>query len=294
LYSGATPTPANPKLIPSSQAFFVKLGVGGTYNATMSLKETAKSTSTSGQFQRVNAESQLLRISMSKSMNTTDYGYDAIIRFIPGATDGYDFSYDFESMSGNNFNLGIPVDNSLMSIATFSPIVESKIVPIRVSYNSNYGNFYLKFTEMDVLLEDNSIFLRDNLLGTIEQITPGFVYNYTASSTDGLLAERFELLFNPNSLTGVNSAMFSGSGMNIFPNPGSQGKSTTIMLHGFSSGTAKVVVYDALGKSVFNKSVELDSRGSGQFDLSNDLPSGVYTVKSVGGSLTFNQKLVIR
>jgi hypothetical protein len=292
-YVGAGPAPANPNVIPSSQAFFVKAATPGAYSATLAVKETAKITNTSGQFARVNAASQKLRIGISKSMNPADYGYDAVIRFMPEATDGYDFTYDFASLGGNNFSLGVPVDQSLLAVASFAPISDSKIVPISISYKSSVGNFFLKFSQMETLLEDNSIFLRDNLIGSIMEVTPGFVYNYQVTSTDGLTGDRFELIFNPTVVTGVNPALAAGAGINVFPNPNAIGKSTNVALRGFDVNAADVVIYDALGRVVFSKEVAL-TNGAAQVEIKSELPAGVYTVKAVGGSLTLTQKLAVR
>lgn len=292
-YVGAGPNPSNPNIIPSSQAFFVKAAAAGTYSATLTVTEAAKITASSGQFARVNAAVEKLRIGISKSLNPADYGYEAVIRFMPEATDGYDFSYDFESLGGNNFNLAVPVDQSLLAVASFAPISDSKIVPISINYKGNYGNFYLKFSQMETLLEDNSIFLRDNLNGTIQAVTPGFVYNYSASSTDGLTGDRFELIFNPTVVTGVNPSLAAGAGMNVFPNPNSLGKATNVALKGFDVNTADVVIYDAVGRVVFSKEVAL-TNGAAQVEIKSELPAGVYTVKAVGGSLTLTQKLAVR
>lgn len=292
-YVGAGPAPANPNVIPSSQAFFVKAATPGAYSATLAVKETAKITNTSGQFARVNAASQKLRIGISRSMNPADYGYDAVIRFMPEATDGYDFTYDFASLGGNNFSLGVPVDQSLLAVASFAPISDSKIVPISISYKGSVGNFFLKFSQMETLLEDNSIFLRDNLIGSIMEVTPGFIYNYQVTSTDGLTGDRFELIFNPTVVTGVNASLAAGAGMNVFPNPNAVGKSTNVALRGFDVNAADVVVYDALGRVVFSKEVAL-TNGSAQVEIKSELPAGVYTVKAVGGSLTLTKKLAVR
>ena len=292
-YVGAGPAPANPNVIPSSQAFFVKAAAAGAYSATLAVKETAKITNTSGQFARVNAASQKLRIGISRSMNPADYSYDAVIRFMPEATDGYDFTYDFASLGGNNFSLGVPVDQSLLAVASFAPISDSKIVPISISYKSSVGNFFLKFSQMETLLEDNSIFLRDNLIGSIMEVTPGFVYNYQVTSTDGLTGDRFELIFNPTVVTGVNPALAAGAGINVFPNPNAIGKSTNVALRGFDVNAADVVIYDALGRVVFSKEVAL-TNGAAQVEIKSELPAGVYTVKAVGGSLTLTQKLAVR
>jgi hypothetical protein len=294
LYSGATPAPANPNLIPSNQGFFVQLGIGGTYNANMSIKEGAKVTTTSGGFLRTNTNLERVRVGLSRSANPTDYGYDAVITFKSESTDGYDFTSDFASMGGNSFYLSIPLEFGQMSIASFPPISEYKVIPLRTAYQGEIGNFVLKFSEMESLLENNVLFIRDNLLGVVEQISSGSVYAYEVNSSDGLLDNRFELVFNPQSITGLNAALNTSSNMSVYPNPGSQGKKTNISLKGFKANSATVTIIDAVGKTVLTKSVSLTTSGDADLTVDTELAAGIYTVKSVGGKVNLNQKLVIK
>ena len=292
VYAGTTPAPANPNLIPSSQAFFIRLSVGGTYNRTMSLKETAKLTTTSGQFLRVNANQEKIRVGLSQSNDPLAYGYDAVIRFMPDATDGYDLSYDFANLGGNNFYLSVPVESEQMSIASYGPITESKIIPITTTYSGNYGNYVLKFSEMDNLLTTNAIYLRDNLLGSLEPINVGYTYSYTAYSTDAIINNRFELVFSTTGITGTIPGL-AGVHFGLYPNP-TAGKSVNLSLSGVKDASGHISILDVLGKEVYSEKMDIKQEGLTQKLLDINLASGMYTVKMITKSQTFTEKLIVR
>lgn len=293
-WSGSTPAPANPNLIPSSQGFFVKLGVAGTYNANLSVTEAAKVTTSSAQFLRVNTVIEKIRIKMSRSLNPTAYGYDAVVRFMEGATDGLDFNMDFDNMSGPGFHVAIPVESNQLVVASYAPLTDSKIVPLVTEYNGNFGTYFLRFAEMDALLANNSVYLRDNLLGTMTEITPDLVYTYSVSATDGIVVNRFELVFSPSAVTSVNPSLVGGKGLGVYPNPNVNGSSTSVSIVGMKAVKALLTVIDAVGKVVFTKEVAIGTDGQRVVDFKMDVPAGLYTVKVSGGDQTMVKKLVIK
>lgn len=292
LYAGTTPEPANPNLIPSSQAFFVRLAIGGTYNATLAVKETAKVTASSGQYVRTNVSAEKIRITISKP-NVVN-GYSTVVRFMDGATDGFDFAFDFSSLGGSGFNIGVPVDNDLLSIASFAPIAEYKVIPLTIRYNGNFGSFNLKFSDMASLLENNVVFLRDNLENTLTPVTEGSQYAFGVSPLDGMLGSRFELVFNPQSITSTVAPVSNKLGMTVYPNPTFAGKATTISLVGFESSAVNLRIVDALGRNVFSTKVAVKSEGITEFTLAESLPAGMYTIQTSGGNQTLIQKLVVK
>lgn len=292
LYSGTTPAPANPQLIPSNQAFFVRLAIGGSYDRTLSVKESAKVTAISGQFLKTAVADEKLRINISQPGNI--YGYDAIIRFMDGATDGYDFNKDFHALTGPNFSITIPVESDQMTIAAFGPVTEYKVIPLNVKYNNIYGVFQLKFSQLNSILEHNQVFLRDNLLSTMVPVTEGFVYSYTASSQDVIQSGRFELIFNPEAVTATVKAETASLAMTLYPNPNLSGKVTTIALVGFEGHNASIHITDAMGRLVFKTQVAIHAEGVTEYQLAEPLAAGIYTVKTSDGKHNLIQKLVVK
>lgn len=291
IYAGTSPEPTNPNLIPSNQAFFVRLSTAGTYTGTLSVTESAKVTSSAGQFVRTNVNTEKVRVTLAKPGVVN--GYSTVVRFKSEATDGFDLAHDFASMGGSGFHISVPVENTAMSIATFAPVSESKVIPVSVNLAGQTGNFQLSFTEMETLLENHSVFVRDNLLGTIEPLTEGSVYAFSVTPFDGAMSNRFELIFNPSTTTTVLPSAGIQAGLSVFPNPSTAGTSFKVVLNGFEGATAEISITDVLARTVAAKSVALVGQ-SIQTEISDLLPAGVYTIKAKGKNQTITRKLVVR
>jgi hypothetical protein len=290
---GSTTASSNvpPNIIPTSQAFFVNVTSPGSF--ALSLQEGAKVTASAGVFTRnAVAENQQIRIRMKNA--NSDAQYDAMVRILDGATDGFDNNFDLVNFAGSGFNISVKSENSEnLVLNSIAPVVGSKIIPLDIAYQGGFGNYSLEFSELETLLENNTVFLKDNLLGSIHQISAGFVYNYVSSSNDAFLSERFELVFQSNAVTSVNSNK-SGISMNLFPNPSDSKNGTMIVLSGFETSQANLTVTDVLGKIVISKTLSLQANGITEFQLKETLPVGVYTVKAIGGKKTITQKWVVK
>lgn len=290
-YVGAAPSPANPNLIPSGQGFFVRLAASGTYNATLSIKESAKVVSPSATFMRsATASNQKIRVYMSRNLDPSAYGYSAVVRFMEGASDQFDFQYDFSFLGGNRFNVSVPKASTLLSVASFPLLTAARTVPIRTAYMGEFGNYVLRFTELEELQEYAEVFLKDNLLGTLTTITPGTVYNYTASASDAEVEDRFELIFIPNTTTGNRDLVKSR--FEVFPNP-SEGGFLTIFATELCGQKAQIQITDALGRLVFVQE-ETIQNGELRTMVKPNLPTGMYTLQVKSGSKSYQTKWVNR
>jgi hypothetical protein len=289
IYAGATPAPTNPNIIPSSQAFFVKVNTGGSYS--LSVKELAKTTTSSGSFLRVNAAEEKIRIHLAKDQNTDDYGYDALIRFAENAADGIDENSDFANLKGNRFQITVPVANTPMSIASFAPVTATKTIPLSIDLQNEAGNYILKFSELDVLSETNQVFLKDNLIGTITPVVSETEYAFTSTATGN--EQRFELIFNNQSVTGVASTLSKGT-VTVFPNPSEKDRSVVIAINGLSGTEATISITDAIGRNVLNRVVRLNANGQAETRITENFPAGVYTIKTTCISQSSTQKWLVK
>lgn len=291
LYAGTSPEPNNPNLIPSNQAFFVRLSAAGSYTSTLEVKESAKSTSAAGQFVRTSVADEKVKISLNKVGVLN--GYSTIVRFKTEATDGFDLAYDFASLGGSSFHISVPVENTAMSISAFAPIIGTKTIPLTTSMAGQTGNFNLKFSMMESLLENNNVFLRDNLDGLLVPITEGSVYSFTVTPFDALMSNRFELVFNPSSTTSTIATTGKNAGLNVFPNPGNVGMAFNVVINGLEGSAASLTISDMLGRTVYSKSLVLSGKTI-QTQISDFLPAGVYTIKAAAKNQTITQKLVVK
>jgi hypothetical protein len=280
-----------PNIIPSSQAFFVNVTTPGSF--TLSLTENAKITSTNGTFTRTAvAANQQIRIRMKNA--DSEARYDAMVRILDNATDDFDSNMDLVNFAGSVFNISVKTETAgNLVLSSIAPFAGSKTIPLNMTYNGSFGNYSLEFSEFETLLENHTVFLKDNLLGTIHPISAGTVYNFVADASEGNNSNRFELVFQTDAVTSVNADK-SGITMNIYPNPSDAKKGTVISVTGFESSRAELIISDVLGKVVVSKIIELQTNGITEIQLKENLPAGVYTIKTTGGKKSSTQKWIVK
>ena len=285
LGSTTASTNTNPSLIASGQAFFVNVTSPGSF--TLTVKEAAKSVSSNASFTRSALANNQLRIRLTKA--NSENRFEAMVRFDEGATDGFDQHMDVASLAGNSFAFSLYNNLLLTAIA---PVVGTRIIPMHMSYAGDFGEYTFTFTEFETMLTTHSIYLKDNLLGTLEQISAGFAYHFSVVATDDLIGDRFELVFNANAVTATHSLQ-DGPAVVMYPNPSALGKSTTLAISGFGSTKASIRLTNALGQAILQKSIELNS-GTTEYTLSEYLPAGVYTLITTGAQKEITQKLIVQ
>jgi len=273
-YLGALPAPTNPNIIPSGQGFFVLLESSGS--ATLQVREAAKITSASASFSRNATVGSRVKILLTKSLDPSAYGYNTMIRFQEGATDGYDMNLDFSSLGGNRFNISVPTETSNMAVATFPLIENSKSIPLNTNYQGEFGDYILKFSEMEDLVTSSEVYLKDNLFGSITPVGPEMVYNYTVSATDGVIFNRFELVFSPLTITNIKGAI--SKGFEVFPNPGN-GNEIQVRATSMKGEVGQIVITDMLGKEILSRQINLPEAGVYLGSLKLNLSSGMYTIE---------------
>jgi len=55
-----------------------------------------------------------------------------------------------------------------------------------------------------------------------------------------------------------------------------------------------LIISDVLGKVVVSKIIELQTNGITEYQLKENLPAGVYTVKTTGGKKSSTQKWIVK
>jgi hypothetical protein len=290
---GSTPVSTNlpPNVIPSQQAFFVKVTSPGTF--TLTVRESAKTTINSGVFTRIASE-DVNRVRIRLNKNGDDHQFDAMVRMLEGATDGYDHGVDVELLAGSNYMVSVMLDGGQnLLLNTIAPIEQTRTIGLLTTYAGNFGDFTLQFLELESLLEQHSIFLKDNLLGTITPVTAGFVYAYTASATDAIIHHRFELVLTSNTITSTN-ALGADFAISVFPNPVEKNKGITLALTGLNADKADLTVVDAMGRTYLKQQMSLEQKGATHLEINAALPSGIYYVKVSGGNKTAVHKLIVK
>jgi subtilisin-like proprotein convertase family protein len=286
---------ANPNLIPSSQAFFVKLTTAGTYSAPLSVNESAKDVSASGQFTReATSTFEQIRIRLAMTGNTS-YEYDGVLRFDQSATYGFDQHKDVHSIGGdNNFDFRMMSESGEGFLMNTVPLVnETKIIPMEIFYRGNSGLFTISFLETETVQNGAVVFLKDNFLGTLTSMNVSSDYNFTAINTDGSNnPHRFEIIITPG-VTKANG-LLGGAAFNVYPNPSNGGSKVTISVNGVNRAQGSIVVTDMLGKVVYTNTMNINEGSSSEKTIDLGLPSGVYTIKLISAERTFTDRLIVR
>jgi hypothetical protein len=294
---GSLPAPANPRYLPASQGFFVRLALGGTYNANMTIRESAKSINVAGNFLRTNTNSSLdprLRLELTKANDNSGVGFRGAVRFMADATDGYDPLLDFPSLGGPGFSFGFPIGPEECVINSAAPVTAEKVVPMFSRFSDPNGNYVFKVASMDNF-EGLDVFLRDKFENVIVDLRLNPEYVFNVSPLSGAMEARFELIFAPSTVTRVVDVKGADASVNVIPNPSNQSQKASLIVSGFDlHSNARISVMDALGRIVYAESLTIDKPGSVEHELTSDLPAGIYTVRISDGKKTFSKKWVIR
>lgn len=290
-YAGAGPAPTNPNLIASGQGFFVKLQDPGVYTATLSVNESAKS-SAAHSFIRTSVDfSQRLKMRLSKP-GVDDFYYMGEIRFAEGATDGKDAQLDVANLGGGDFSFSMPIADDQVIINTMAPLSGLTTVPLHTRFNSSVGTHTFIFEGFDSFEGNTDIFLKDNYLGTYQNLNENPAYSFDVHLGNSSVFDRFEIVFASGALVWNNSKTTPSAKLELLPNP-AEGGVVTLNLQGSYQGAAKVVVTDVMGKEVMATSFPLQN-GKVQKRLSLDLATGVYQVKVITSNGLFTEKLIIK
>lgn len=267
----------NPGIIPSGQSFFVRLSNPGIYTSILKVKESAKSTSTLATFTRsaTTANTQI-RIRLSQPENT-EYRFDAMLRLMEGATDGFDQHKDLQLFPGSKFEFAIQsAEAGNLLLSSIAPVSETKSIPLAMKYNGITGSFRFNFMDVESLSESAMVYLKDNFTGSITLINSSqAVYEFLATDPASLDPARFELILNPNSVTALPINQNKGD-LLVYPNPTVNQKFTLVLPN--SVFESNLEICDVLGRKVAFKTHQLNNQ-TREIEMIQPVPAGQYWLK---------------
>nr|HPI12940.1 T9SS type A sorting domain-containing protein [Catalimonadaceae bacterium] len=289
-YLGAGPAPLNPNLIPSGQGFFVKLEDPGVYTGTLSITENVK-VGNSASFLRTSSSDNTLNILLENPALNGTYNYTGEIRFSESATDGRDKQVDVANLPCGRFHFGMAVSGQELVLNTMGPLNNVKIVPMNTHFMGSNGTYRFVLSGIESFTAGTTIFIRDNYLGTVQDIVANPIYSFVVDTENQGMVNRFELVFSPDGVSGVKTGI-AGKVISLYPNPAS-GKQINLVIKGEIQGEGSVLMTDVLGKVVYRSAIAIES-GSSMKVLDTDLAAGIYTVKVQTASGVFTEKLIVR
>jgi hypothetical protein len=259
----------------------VRVNASPTFAATENVK-----TATGGTFLRTNAAQNYLRMKMVSGNGNSD---EAIIRFNPEATELFDDALDASKLEGQGINFGITqVDGKRNSIHSIPAPASQTILPLFTETSAN-GSYKIAFDQNNFDLGTGTLYLKDNYLGSIQEVVGDYEYAFTVNSDPASQGgSRFELIFSVEAVTEV-SGLVKSFDSRVVPNPGN-GRKLTVVLRNATDVQSRVVITDMIGKVLVDKAY--NSIGS-QIQLDANLPMGVYQVLVENGGKTSIQKIVV-
>jgi|GEM_PF-4688981 hypothetical protein len=283
-YVGAAPAPANPALIPSGQGFFVKLQTGSS--ASLSMTEAVKVNTQATMLRTASATPSALRMEL-RSANNSVYSFIGELRFADGASDGLDAEQDAPVMPSSGYYFTMPVGNEDMILNTMASLNETKIIPLNIRKMGVNGSFVFTFSGISSFPAQTSLFVRDNVNGTIQDLRMQPIYSFELTSIESG-SGRFELIVSPEIVTATEISNQS-FGLRVYPNPAAG--SFFVEIPGVSESSARVVITDVVGKVVLDKSYGFET---GKTLISSSIAAGIYTVKLTAGGRSFTRRISVQ
>ena len=237
-------TPTSNWVINPGQGFFVKTAANLT-NPVVTFNNTMRRGDIHNpQYFRTAEPDMLSRMWINIAGTSIDAYSQISIAYTNTATLGLDYGSDGMMFnSGGLISLYTMVDNKKLTIEA-RPAFESTDV-VALGYNATEGGqFTINLENKDgVFAQDQDIFLRDNVLGTVTNITDG---TYTFTTEAGIFNDRFDVIYTTDAL-GIETPQLNANSVIIFK----QGSSLNI-----TSGTAQintVTIYDIRGRKLYSQ-----------------------------------------
>jgi len=286
-------TNTNPNLIPTGQAFMVKLTQAGTYTATLKADESVKNAGAATFVRSATASSNNLRLRISK-VNGGSYSFDAMVRFMDGATEEFDQHLDANFMRSGRESVAFPASNQNFTLNTLPSLEGYRVVPVKSYYSGQTGQFKFDFLELNTFPANVHIYLKDRVLNTLLDVRQFPAYTYNVAANNNLNSnDRFEIIFSPTAITEIKPAVNGAAVFSVYPNPSNGNKVVASMIGFDNESSVQVTVTDVLGKVVYTANQTIGNGSAAEHPIAAQLSSGIYNVSCVGKSHKFTTKLVV-
>jgi hypothetical protein len=176
--------------------------------------------------------------------NTEGAFKQTLVGYITDATNEYDSRFDGETFDGNEFVdfYSINQEKNLVIQGRALPFDENDEVPLGFK-STIEGNFTISIDETDGVLANQPIFIEDKLTNTVFDLKSG---NYTFKTVAGTFNDRFVLRYTNKTLgTNENEVAKNKTIVSV--------KNKQIKIDSFSETIDKIVIYDLLGRQIYQK-----------------------------------------
>ncbi|KGO84883.1 hypothetical protein Q765_19135 [Flavobacterium rivuli WB 3.3-2 = DSM 21788] len=197
-------------LISQGQGFFVrtKENLSGTPQITFNngMRRAAPTSGTQAFFRTAQSTTSRLWLNIT---NANDEYSQSAIAYIDGTTTGLDYGYDGRQFSdANGISLYSLAEDTKLSIQARPLFENSDVVPM--GYVADVaGQLTIALDHTDgVFSNGQDVYLRDNVLGLIHNVTEGA---YTFATEAGTFNERFDVVYTADALGTTNPVLNANS-----------------------------------------------------------------------------------
>lgn len=269
--------------IAAAQSFMVNMVDGATASETVTFNNSLRDISlNNSEFYRT-ANTEKHRI----WLDLVPEGQPArriLVGYVENATMQVDRMYDAQSELDSNKNFYSVIDNEAYKIQGRAlPFNDSDVIPLGINATSA-SNYTIALFAVDGLFENNeqNIYLKDNILGHIHHLNNA---PYTFALDEGTHNNRFEIVFNNNSLS-IEENQYNNSLTIVEQQDGSVQFSTAKDLQ-----IKNVKIYDVLGRLLYN----LNGNNSTENYMLDNLSQATYVAKvTLSNNTVITKKAVKR
>lgn len=117
---------------------------------------------------------------------------ELLLGFSDFTSDNYDYGYDSKNTEIGTNDLNLVLGDEFMTMQAYGPITNEKVVSLALVSSGAY-DYSIKMTDSEHL-EDQPVYLKDNLTGTFFDLTKQQAYNFSTDDA-GEFNERFDIVF---------------------------------------------------------------------------------------------------
>jgi hypothetical protein len=228
-------------IIAVGQGFFVNPTSAGNVTFNNNMRTTAAST----QFFKTNTTANVPTDKHRFWLNLftpTTANNQILIGYTTDASNDFDAKYDAPLFGNTASVIYSKVADKKLVIQGRSSFATTDAIPLGIQ-TTEAGQFTIALADFDGLFLNQDIFLKDNVLNTIQNLKNG---SYTFNAAQGEFPSRFEIVFD-SSLLSTNSIVFNDASVIVIKN------NNGISIETGNNTMAKVAVYDIRGRLLVTK-----------------------------------------
>ncbi|MDQ2769707.1 MAG: fibronectin type III domain-containing protein [Bacteroidota bacterium] len=270
-------------IIASGQAFFVRtagVGQSGTFRTSNANRVTTWSATNSTLYRGGNDPRPRLTLALASPGSPADA---TTMYTEAGATSAVDARYDaYKLRNPGAANLYSLAGADELTINGLAPLATADVVvPLGFSLLAA-GPCVIHLDDLANFATTTGVLLRDNFLGTLTDLRQQPSYAFTATAGGLASTTRFALVLRPSGALATHGGL-QASQVTLYPNPAHQ--SATLLLPAVADAhTATAVLLDALGRTLWQRTLPVGPTGSSTVLDLRTLSTGVYLLRLQAGT----------